>query len=896
MAPGPRTLCAIDSAALAILANLASSVLWDGGKRLTAAIQKWRQQPANLDRLCDVVAGRSGEALPPSIISAFLDRDDLVQLLQSDPRGAAEALATDAAVAGVHLARPTDVLSAMLASLAASDGELAARLHRVNVIRLLEGLEVGLEYVFDELLGEILTVRQALDPSSRRTRRLSTILAESEAMVVQSFTALGVEEPLAQSLAKDPTVGTDVRAADGEVLVLTAVAGSGKTLTAIRSHQVNIVDAVLDPNAPLPVLVHARAVGDADLREVVAFRTRALGDLYELGVRLVLDGLDEVSGSEAQRLLSEASVVASAWPSSAAVAFGRPDVPYSGVRTSSLPLPSPEALEMLVSAIVGRAHPFWNFSPALRRAVELPLYAIAAAVLVHRNRALPQSRAAIVEALIGLCLKDADVLDEALLRQLAVELACRGSITETDFGRADAARLAASRLVIREGGNLRFAVPIYEDWFAAQALMIDAAVERLPAGDPIAFSQWRHAFSLALAVGSPNIVDELATQLTIRASAGLRLVLDEATSSPLPGKADPSPPADATARIQRSLAATYAPFLGALATAGREAVDPSKTDLDVRDEWTHVDFRNADDTPLRHFSTIVNGAEPAWPWRLAAGWVATDLDDVVDRRLLDVVHPVVDAENAWAVARLIADDRSLLHRPLDPAQVLDSLPRPEDVVSNEPVVLAGQRQLWMSGVALQRALKRIARLRDQSEPLVRPWPVADNLRSGSGWTDDLYSAPTAARLVRSVIEAALEIYAALVEKWFPAAATFLATNATLPAQVTCMYRPRRGAEPGALLSTKWHPLPGGSDSRVALAIVEDLPGWDYPNGRAEWTKVWSTAGRTAPPFSKAFGESRGIVHGLHSDRPAIHQAFGWLSTDLDTLKWTDRMVPLQDPD
>lgn len=783
----------------------------------------------------------------------------------------------------------------MLASVAASDSELAARLHQVNVVRMLERVDAGLGFVFGELLEEILAIRQALDPSNRRAGRLSVLLAESEAMVVQSFAALGVDETIAATLAKDRDVGLDVMAPDGDVLVLTAVTGSGKTMTAIRSHQVNVVDAVLSAAAPIPVLVHTRALTTADLRDVVMARTRDIADVSSVGIRLVLDGLDEVSRSEAQRVLAEAAVLVSAWPSSSAVAFGRPDVPYNGVRTAQLQLPSPESLERIATSITGMASPFWGFSPSLRHAVQLPLFAIAASVLISRRREVPQSRAAIIEALVGVCLKDADVTDEGSLRRLAVELVRHGTVTEGTVGTAQAARLAMSRIVIRAAGQLRFAVPVYQDWFAAQALLVDGIAEEVVPTDAESFSRWRHVFALAMAVGPVMVVDHLASLLTARVPAGLRLVLDESTSGPSSPAAIPDAPTDAATRIDHCLSLTNRALALPLSAAGREAVDPTKSDVEVAGSWASIELRNRDGHPLRHWGTIIDSREPAWPWRLAASRVAKDLDDVVDRRLLHLDHPVVLAELVWAVARFIADDRSLLHRPIDPGQVLQALPPADEFPTTEPVVLVGRRKLWMRGDEVQHVIAAAVSAQEGGLQLVRPWPVPDNWGSTSGWTDDLYRPETAASFLRDVRIAALHIYECLVREWFSEMVGFLATFASLPVLNRCVYRPRKGSDWAATMWTKWFPLPVGSPSRVVFAVMEELPERRFDDARDEWAEGWRTAGRQPPPFTKAFSSSYGVVRGLFSDRPATHLAYRWLSHDLDTLKWREAMVPVDEP-
>ncbi len=456
--------------------------------------------------------------------------------------------------------------------------------------------------------------------------------------------------------------------------------------------------------------------------------------------------------------------------------------------------------------------------------------------------------------------------------------------------------MATSRIVIRESGELRFAVLIYQDWFAAQALLVDGIAERVVPMGAEMFSRWRHVFALAMAVGPVMVVDDLASLLTASAPAGLRLVLDEATSGPSLPATLAEAPTDAAKRIVRCLEVTNCALALPLSTAGREAVDPSNTHVEVAGSWASIELRNVDGRPLRHWGTAIDSREPAWPWRLAATRVAGDLDEVIDRRLLHLDHPVVRAELVWAVARFIADDRSLLHRPIDPTQLLEALPDVDRIAPNEPLVLVGRRRLWMRGHELQQVIATAASTQERGQQFVRPWPVPDNWESSSGWTDDLYRPVTAASFLRDVRIAALEIYESLVREWFAEAAEFLAIFATLPALNRCIYRPRKGSDWGATMWTRWFPLPIGSSSRIVFAVVDELPALGYSEARDEWTEGWRAADRQPPPFTKAFSSSHGVVHGLFSDRPATHLAYRWLSEDLNTLKWREGMVPFDEPD
>lgn len=252
------------------------------------------------------------------------------------------------------------------------------------------------------------------------------------------------------------------------------------------------MDAVLDAASPIPVLLHARSLYERQLKDAVIQECSGLGDPTQLGVRLVLDGLDEVRASTARRLVSQASVLASAWPSTSVAAFSKPDIIYHGATTAALPIPSPDELERLASTIVGRTRPFSGLNRVLQLAVQLPLYAVALSVLVQRQQEVPESGAAILGALVRTCMRDEHTTDEELLRRLAVQLTVHKEVSEADFGSSEARRVAESRLVMLTDGQIRFSVPIYQEWFAAQALLFDDAIMAVKPHDPWAFESWRY--------------------------------------------------------------------------------------------------------------------------------------------------------------------------------------------------------------------------------------------------------------------------------------------------------------------------------------------------------------------------------------------------------------------
>jgi len=833
-------------------------------------------------------------SLREDVLGAFLSRPDLVNLISHDTREAAEALREEAEAAGTPIENPGEVVAALLAAIAASEPELARHLHDANVIRLLEELHAGLGFVLGELLEELLAVRSILEPGTRRADQLSTLVAESEARVVQLLVALGVERNLAGVLATDRGVGFDIDPVEGEGLVLTAVAGSGKSLTAIRTHQVDLVDAALDPHSPVPVLLDARVATKAVLRDLILDRCNMLGDPTRVGVRMVLDGLDEISRSTAQALLSDALVLVSSWPRSSVVAFSRPDVKYHGVRSALLPLPLAADLEDIAAQIAGRPSPFRDLPRALRQSVALPLYAVATAVLLRRRAEIPQSPASIIGSLIDICLKDADVQDEAALIRLAVTLVEHQRVAEGDFGPEAALQVSKSRLVLREEGYLRFAAPIYQDWFASKSLFAGGISNFSQPFDPWAFDRWRYPLALALAGGSAEVVDVIAAYVMGQAPASFRLLLNDATTSATTRIGSLIQPSEPEARLSFALKSTHAPLAPVLATAGQDALDPARTEVQVESGWASLDIRNEAGLRLRHHGTPVNAREPAWPWRLAAGELAVQMDSVLDRRLLPLDDPLADAEAAWLLARILSDDRSLLHRPIEPSMILDYLDGADRAMASEPVLIVGRSSAWLPAGTLARVKRMLEEHAERGVLLERPWPTPDNWESSGGWTDGLYTPLTGASILEGVLTTSLRLYRLLVDTVFPMFAPYFSHYATLPALIRCVYSPRANDMLIAQQTVTWHPLAPREQSRVAIAISER----SLRPPREQETSVapWEAVERRPPPFSRAYGLSSGIVRALHSNRPATHQAYRWLIRDLDTLGWREKAAGLEDPD
>jgi hypothetical protein len=121
------------------------------------------------------------------------------------------------------------------------------------------------------------------------------------------------------------------------------------------------------------------------------------------------------------------------------------------------------------------------------------------------------------------------------------------------------------------------------------------------------------------------------------------------------------------------------------------------------------------------------------------------------------------AEAVWLLA-LEAADRggSLLHDPVPLETVEACLARIDE---SKPLIKLRDRY-----VQTDQVLTRVRTLRESGVTEVSsPWPAPNEsfTRAGAGWIWDPYSPEQQRRRVEAAYSAALRVYAALVDAWFP---------------------------------------------------------------------------------------------------------------------------------
>jgi hypothetical protein len=770
----------------------------------------------------------------------------------------------------------------------------------------------------------------------RRQGLLSEAASDGRGRLTARWVAAGVSAEVAQMLADDDAVGSPTRLgrelpATG-LTVLEGDFGSGKSVTAERIHQADVAAAAGDDDAPLPVYLSARRV-PGPLQDAVRAAAVELGDIRRCGLSLVLDGLDEPGSARAGELLEEARSLVFSLPSSRVIATARPGLSLG--KDERLPYPSLEDDEAtaLARRLGSDRWVLWNESVAIRDVLRLPLFLIVAVLRYQAGAAVPRSRGTFLDALAGAALdRTREPIErswQAMLSLASLTVSLGGTAPAAELGGEQTVRMVLeTRLVIREGRALRFALPVVEQYFAARAVL-EAGLDGLDLDDLHLLDCWRDSLTLAVTIGSWDQVSALLDSLA-RRHPGLasQLVTSAvplsaaAPASQLPGHVE------CARRLQHALTTLVeglgpasqclgftdsrgsAPAVGAFAegksvTAGLR-VGPSGTDAVQLPAFDPHTQKGVDGSAWQGLRAGHPPADfMAWPWQWGLGWISQDLERLLRARALPLADtaPFRD-ERRWQLAKAICGRRGLSHRPLDGKALL----RAADQVLSSMRAKGTVRHAWSGGgtrvithpgeiAALVQELSEGGPLAGDGQ-LHRPYPEPDVVPPASNTVSSLYSGEALRLLAEQVHANALVIYSDLVATWFPTLKPMLSLACIMPVLFTGRIMPRADAWSDPDFVYDMEPLPPTEPSRAEVRLAttqEELFGHDPSDVQAMMARSLRLRRlmSTLRPGTEGWAHSRSASGDLWvwGDRPATALAYRWLWEDLQALHMIKQAPP-----
>jgi hypothetical protein len=716
-----------------------------------------------------------------------------------------------------------------------------------------------------------------------------------------------------------------VEVPEGKVRVLVAPMGAGKSEQALRWWDEGLAEAQNDPTVEIPVWLDAREI-QGNLDATVTART---GRDPDRPCRVVIDDLDGVPPGEAGRLLAQARLLTGMWPRTRVLATSRPGIIAGTDEVVPVhPWPAGRGAD-LVRLITGS--PRWY--PSAAETADLltsPLTAIAVAARLLEGQDAAVSRLILLRDLAKTIIHQhpPDTITVGLWDEFArlarLILNTPGLVTAESFGNdAVVWQLTRTGLVVSDDAGLRFALPVFEQYFGANVL-ISGDVSMHEAAAPESFPRWRYAIAFALSA-HPGHAEEWMLLLARTNPAVVSWTLNELTAGGTgtlpavaaqgPAVSGPAEAADLALAEGRRLRETIQALLdgfgscrtqlsrhhnghlvqwgvqlfgGMLAIShARDTVPPPDLLALTTDTW---------EQPLGEWprTTLINlpqGTLDRWFWARAE--LTAPLARLVQQRRLPVpAGSLLEAERQWVLAVRIMQIARKTHGTTIPVTALR-----EAVDQLMEQVSRTVRSTWpkVGGIAVDSDDIRwiAAQLQHETrEEICHPWPAPDRPGLWHRWRWQGYSPALAHQVVTDVLEAAVIGYRDLVAENFAAFGWALGLNSALPVEIRGRLVVREDDSDGSesRLQYQLHPASTahpGPIAEINIYLVTAAAADRYgarvearPYDRKRIPFYVPTDHTIEPPTRLA--------------RAATNLAYQWLAADLHALGWLPQGVMFHD--
>lgn len=710
----------------------------------------------------------------------------------------------------------------------------------------------------------------------------------------------------------------------GEVRVLVGAFGAGKSEVAEEWHRSCIataLDAADDASTRVPAWLHAReasAVGlERAVRDLVGRKT-----LLDRGVALVVDGLDEVHSATAEALSRDARVLVAGDRRSSVLLTCRLGVLPPSDEDIMAPGLSEEAARALVERLAGVTRT-WDWSAGLIETIKRPFFALAAGSQLAKQQA-PAGQVELMTRLVEQALARASSAGaftsadayEALLSLGVTTTTTNGATDGLDLGRRQVA--LTTRLVSGDPrGGISFALPIFQHWFAAQALLRETGLVDDALSGAAAFDRWRWAFAMAVS-GAPIEVADALLERCLRFNPGAGAwIVDQVSEKRLLFRAEGSVLEPDEAR-KRLLLATRAWVDGLDELAPyvlwvQKAKEPIRLGVGVGGSRVSVAWGRAvavEDEVVSLTPAQLDSDDWAWEWSgsVPAGshwpWVAIR-DNIAGRtlKLLEGPDRLGPADGLWhherryRTARAVIRDHSVFHKPMGRTEVIEAA----------DLLLGPQRERLHALFSLDTRVvsgEELADLLDWLEEqtfgeFVRPVPAPDVMTPTGAWVWDVYSPPQLARFCAETYGLGIVAYEEMADTVFSSFGWSLSLSAFRPVGVlgTVVLPEPSGIGPvleyqelpmdllrEAVLQDDAYVL--SANGRAAMK-VGDLRGQHHE--RNDRLSQWIGLHGAEVPFRSLSSGSTVIELGL--DRPVSARAARWIWRDLGRFRLANGTFP-----
>ena len=762
----------------------------------------------------------------------------------------------------------------------------------------------------------------------------SLLLRESHNRRIERLRSFGLDDDQVTGLV-DLMAGIIPNVLPGDAVMLVGPFGSGKSEQA-ESWFARAAASYRDSeDAPLPMWFHASALAATAVDQAV--RSRLNDHDVDISLALVIDGLDEVDPDLAYQIARQVRVLVATHRTSSAVMTTRPgvfpsddtDLPCRGLDDGEV--------EIVVNLVGGGEVSTWGWNEDLRQSVRRPFFAIAVG-RAHRDGISLKGQATLIRHLVERALEDPATKKSAVQRDEIYELLENLAVFLTDTGSqndgltyAKRQQALRSRLVREVNGRAEFALPIFQQWFAAQALLAHPQRVDEVAADPIMFSRWRWALAVAGSAASPSALDDLLGRcirgntgagawVQTEIASGHRVWRDDAEATPEVTEAKSR--LLLAARVWVDAFGTVAPYIYPI----RSALDPITLGVgvlgtnvsiawssEIGEEDRSLDLPD-DVHPLQPLSgpwrTVRTGGVAGgnqWPWKVVLDRAGKGLRNLFLTGVLGPADGVWRDERRHQLIRELTGTRSKTFPPVSRdnarnmlASILEGMPDPlnSQLVMNDRDVAHGNELLdlqdWLSGYP--------------HDEITRPLATPDVLDSPAGWVWSMYSPERLEQFTVEMLGRACNAYDEAAKEWFPTFSWSFGTGEPGTFGVLAElvhYEENKEFSPGlGLIVVPLHvveeelgrqaaPFIKSSNGRAAVTTTyaKDNRSDEYLYRRTmEWWRDKSSPFHSSSPFAELSYSNRLLDMVLH-ERPASGIAVEWLWQDLNRLGLVSSNAP-----
>lgn len=776
----------------------------------------------------------------------------------------------------------------------------------------IKGSIAGLSKQVETIQNEIFKTGQEFteEPNNQKEVRdfkLKEMLNESKGRCIANWMAVGVTNEIALSLYEDDAIGFPLPNLESrKISILLGDFGVGKTLTIERLIQGNILSAIQNEKAPIPIYIRAYEIM-GNLQNIIMEKSRDLGDVKNIGAIVIIEKIDESGVNEAYEIIKQAREITISWES---VSFVIPTRPITNdiflveeiIRIRGLT--NGQIIE-LVKKITNQEISQGNIErlpQPIKDAIKRPLFALLWGNYIKSNKGQdPKSIGELLSFLVEQAIHISNRNQEEsyqLLELLAVKIInCGGEYI--DFREIGTARqidkLLKSRLIEKWGNNIGFPIPIFTQWFAAYGLARGLENFSTIIDDQNQLEKWRYSLAIFLSSFPFELSFPLFSKIVLQDPGFAAIIIKDSVSSFVINENEVQINIhDCIERVKLTMQVwcegigLLSRFIGPINQSGKIEKLCVYIDQKIIKIGWFEDIDSGPDIALTNLSDFqhfvvekkphglnipVNPSQPCWSWFWCLNYLKSNLKEKMNSKKFILKDGWVFKEKMWRTAKNYLRLGDIYEKPIMISELKKILINRNNPVNANP------------NSVFSLLLEYIEKLETQNLSEFGPlWPTADiqNLENGYIWSP--FTDSQIVNRTQAIFSATLEEYLLMVNSYFNCLKNRMWYILAMPARVNgnIYFVDSNFAKHMPCIEWFFDPLPYGSSTAIEINLGNKerdpkMLGSMYEkfvNMRPQY-KSWISY------------KMHSSVLEVFTGDPLTNLVYDWIESDLKAINWFD---------